>query len=67
MQIVLPEIKLSGSRIQIICDSNNESAFNTWDKLASMCPDVPQSKQDAEFIKSINKTFKKNKNHGKKS
>lgn len=66
MQIALPEIKLNGSRIQIICDSNSESAFKIWDKLASMSPDVPQSKQDAEFINSIIKTSK-SKNHGRKS
>lgn len=66
MRIVLPEIKLYGSRIQIICDSNNESAFKIWDNLASMSPELPQSKQDAKSIQLINKNSK-SKNYGKYS
>ena len=66
MRIVLPEIKLYGSRIQIICDSNDESAFRIWDNLASMSPELPQSKQDAKSIQLINQNSK-NKNHGKYS
>jgi hypothetical protein len=66
MRIVLPEIKLNGSRIQIICNSNDELAFKIWDNLASMSPELPQSKQDAKLIQLINQNSK-NKNHGKYS
>lgn len=58
VRVVLPTLNLNGSKIQIICNSNDDKAFDIWEKLACLCPDIPQSKQEFLLTKNLIKSCK---------
>lgn len=57
--IKLPTIKVNNKDVNIYCALGDKKALDMWYKLASMIPDLPQSKEDEEFINSFKTNLKK--------